>query len=268
MATYIIGDVQGCYTELRRLLDHIHFDPSCDQLGFVGDLVNRGPDSLETLRFIKNLPNPLIVLGNHDLYLMAIGSGAVVYRGEHTLQQVLAAPDLPELLDWLRRQPLAIYLSQADSIIVHAGVPPRWSLADLLKYAKQASSALQGPGWVDFLRDLEFHRHDPLQWSHELDETARLQYIVHALTRMRFCTADGKLDMVNKTAKSSDAELFKPWYDWYRLPHRVLFGHWAALEGRQVNPLCEALDTGCVWGRELTAYRVEDGRRFSVPAKK
>lgn len=266
MATYIIGDVQGCYTELLQLLDLVKFNPQSDQLGFVGDLVNRGPDSVSVLRFIKNLPDALVVLGNHDLYLLAIGYGAVTYRGEHTLDNVLQAPDKLELLEWLRRQPLIVYLQKFDSVMVHAGIPPQWQLTAALKNAELACAQLRGADFVNYLRDLEFHRSHPVEWHDQLSPIDSARYTVNALTRMRFCTSLGTLDLSNKTAHSTNAQLLRPWYEWYQLPHRVLFGHWAALEGRQSNPLCEALDTGCVWGRELTAYRLEDKRRFSVPA--
>ncbi len=267
MATYIIGDVQGCYTELQWLLAKVDYNPQRDRLGFVGDLVNRGPDSLAVLRFIKSLPDPFVVLGNHDLYLLAIGYGAVVYKGGHTLQAVLEAPDKLELLDWLRHQSLVIYLQAFDTILVHAGVPPQWRLPELLANAEEAAMQLRGADFINQLRDLEFHRNEPMQWSSGLKEQERIRYIVNALTRMRFCTAEGTLELTNKTAQSDASKLFRPWYDWYQLPHRVLFGHWAALEGRPVHERCEALDTGCVWGRELTAYRLEDGLRFSVQAQ-
>jgi len=266
MATYIIGDVQGCYTELQHLLELVDFNRQKDQLGFVGDLVNRGPDSLSVLRFIKNLPNPLVVLGNHDFYLLAIGYEAVVYHGGHTLDEVLQAPDKLELLDWLRHQALMISLSNFDALLVHAGIPPQWSLAAALDHATEIVNELQGPQFLTFLREFEYKRKLPISWQDSLTGMARFDYIVNAFTRMRFCTADGTLDLANKTASVSEPGIFRPWYEWYHLPHRVLFGHWAALEGRTTQSCCEALDTGCVWGRELTAYRLEDARRFSVPA--
>ncbi|MBS0349836.1 MAG: symmetrical bis(5'-nucleosyl)-tetraphosphatase [Proteobacteria bacterium] len=263
MATYIIGDVQGCYRELQKLLEYVHYDPSKDRLGFVGDLVNRGPDSLSTLRFIKSLPNPLITLGNHDLYLLAIGYGVVDYRGHHTLQEVLNAPDKMELLDWLRQQPLVMSVPHFNSIIVHAGVPPQWNLAELIHYGELVAQHLQGPDFKNFLRDLELHREDTVEWKNNLADPEKLRYIVNALTRMRFCTKEGVLDLTNKTAKTVHPELFQPWYQWYRLPQKVLFGHWAALEGTTTHAQCVALDTGCVWGKELTAYRLEDQALFS-----
>jgi bis(5'-nucleosyl)-tetraphosphatase (symmetrical) len=264
MATYIMGDVQGCDAELQQLLALIEFDPQHDRLGFVGDLVNRGPDSLAVLRFIKNLPDPLVVLGNHDLYLLVIGYGIIEYRGEHTLGPVLAAPDKWALLDWLRQQSFVIHLSAFDTLMVHAGIPPQWSLATVLENAGAAEDCLRGPHFMEWLRDLELHRDHPTDWQAQASFADRIRYSVNAFTRMRFCAANGTLDLVNKTAHSTDPDLFRPWYEWYSLPQRVLFGHWAALEGRSVHPRCEALDTGCAWGSHLTAYRLEDGKRFTV----
>jgi bis(5'-nucleosyl)-tetraphosphatase (symmetrical) len=268
MATYIIGDVQGCYAELQRLLERINFDPGQDRLGFAGDLVNRGPDSLAVLRFVKNLANPLVVLGNHDFYLLAIGYGAVEYRGGHTLQAVLDAPDKLELLDWLRQQPLAIYLPAFEAVVVHAGIPPQWTLSAALANAAIVEQALRGPDFFNYLRELEFHRTRLEKWDEQLTGIERIRYNVNAFTHLRFCTEDGTLDLTNKTAHSEDPGRFRPWYEWYHLPQRVLFGHWAALEGRLPNSHCEALDTGCVWGGTLTAYRLEDSQRFSVPGLK
>jgi bis(5'-nucleosyl)-tetraphosphatase (symmetrical) len=265
LATYIIGDVQGCYAELQQLLERIHYDPARDRLGFAGDLVNRGPDSLGVLRFVKNLQNPLVVLGNHDFYLLAIGYGAVEYRGGHTLHDILQAPDKLELLDWLRRQPLAIYLQDADAIITHAGIPPQWPLSAALEHAEEVAQLLRNDDFLPYLRELEFHRQPFETWDERLTGVDRFRYIMNAFTHLRFCSVDGILDLTNKTAQSADPK-FRPWYEWYQLPHRVLFGHWAALEGKLPHSRCIALDTGCVWGGALTAYRLEDGERFSVPS--
>jgi bis(5'-nucleosyl)-tetraphosphatase (symmetrical) len=266
MATYFIGDVQGCYAELQLLLELIHFNPQEDRLGFAGDLVNRGPRSLEVLRFIKNLGNAYVVLGNHDFYLLAIGYGAVEYHGGHTLDAILQAPDKFELLDWLRRQPLVIYWENFNAILVHAGMPPQWSLSQVLANAEEVSLQLKGEDYLNCLRNLEFHRNAIEKWDENLSGSERTRYIVNALTHLRFCSSQGDLDLSNKSAYSKDSQIYRPWYEWYHLPHQVFFGHWAALEGRLQHPLCHALDTGCVWGGSLTAVRVEDNRRFSVPA--
>lgn len=262
MATYIIGDVQGCYTELQQLLTLVNFNPIQDRLGFVGDLVNRGPDSLLVLRFIKSLPRAMVVLGNHDLHLLAIGYQAVAYSGKHTLDAVLNATDKIELLDWLRNQPFLHFIAEFDAILVHAGIPPQWTLPQALREAEQVAGQLRGPHYLDFLQHM--YGHQPMKWQADLIGWDRSRYVVNAFTRMRFCTQDGELDLANKTVHSSNPERFRPWFDWYQLPERVLFGHWAALEGHCSHPNCEALDTGCAWGHALTAYRLEDQRRFSV----
>ncbi len=264
MSTYIIGDVQGCYVELQQLLTLIGFNPQQDRLGFIGDLVNRGPDSLLVLRFVKKLANAWVVLGNHDLHLLALGYKVVSYRGSHTLDQVLNAPDKNELLEWLRHLPLMRYDAQFDAILVHAGVPPQWTLAEAQLCANQVAEQLSGSNFLECLRHL--YGMQPLKWQNNLSGWDRIRYIVNAFTRMRFCTQEGTLDLTNKTIRSVDPIHLRPWFEWYHRSHRVLFGHWAALEGKTSNPLCEALDTGCVWGRSLTAYRLEDHRRFSVAA--
>lgn len=263
LSTYVIGDVQGCFTQLQQLLSLISFNPQRDRLGFVGDLVNRGPDSLAVLRFIKSLNNPWVVLGNHDIYLLAIGYQAVHYTGSHTLQQILAAEDKDELLDWLRRLPLLSYDPSFDTILVHAGIPPQWTLAEAKAHAQEVEQLLSGADFKECLRHIEGIQ--PLKWENNLEGWPRMRYIINALTRMRFCTHDGTLNLANKSRQSDNPQTLRPWFEWYKLPHRVVYGHWAALEGKSTNPLCEALDTGCVYGNALTAYRLEDKKRFSVP---
>lgn len=266
MATYFIGDVQGCYAELQLLLEHINFNPREDRLGFAGDLVNRGPESLEVLRFVKNLGNAFVVLGNHDFYLLALGYEAVEFHGGHTLDPVLQAPDKYELLDWLRQQPLVYYWENFNSILVHAGIPPQWSLPEVLTYAQEVSSQLKSEYFLDYLKELELHRNFNVTWNENLSKSERLRYIVNAFTHLRFCSASGELDMSNKSTHSKDPQKFRPWYEWYTLKQRVFFGHWAALEGKLQDSCFQALDTGCAWGAKLTAIRVEDNCRFTVPA--
>lgn len=265
MATYIIGDVHGCYAELQQLLTLISFNPEQDRLGFTGDLVNRGPDSLAVLRFIKRLSHPMVVLGNHDLYLLVIGYGLIEYNGAHTLNPILRAPDRFELLDWLRQQPLALYDAKFNMLLVHAGAPPQWTLSALLDNARQVEAQLRSPDFLNNLRELEGDQ--PLVWRDQLIGADRMRYIMNALTRMRFCTREGTLDLKNKSSQSTDPNRFRPWFEWYTEQPRVFFGHWAALAGAG-HPRCEALDTGCVWGGSLTAYRLEDGQRFAVPGKR
>lgn len=263
MSTYLIGDVQGCYYSLLRLLDHIHFDPSKDQLGFVGDLINRGPHSLETLRFIKSLNNPLIVLGNHDIYLLMLGYDCVNYDGPHTLDTILNADDKHELLDWLRHQPLMHYDDTKQFVMVHAGIPAQWSIHNALLHAKEVTHAFTQPDYTNTLKQL--YGNTPDTWSEQLSGVARLRYIINALTRMRFCDKTGTLNLEEKSIQVPDG--FSPWFDLTQIEPSIdiYFGHWATLRGKTNKQHIHALDTGCVYGHELTAIRIEDKKRFSVP---
>jgi bis(5'-nucleosyl)-tetraphosphatase (symmetrical) len=266
MATYIIGDVQGCYVELQNLLELIDYNPDRDQLGFVGDLVNRGPHSLAVLRFLKNLKNPRIVLGNHDFYLLMIGYNLVSPENyNHTLYPILEAKDRYELLDFLRHQPLLYFDEHHHALLVHAGVPPQWNLPQALQYAFEVESTLQSAKFQVFLRNL--FGNEPNSWHESLTGQARLRYICNAFTRMRYCTEDGTLDFHRHSPQDHSDPNFKPWFDWPRAEKNcdILFGHWAMLGGKCDQPHCYALDTGCAWGESLTALRVEDKKRFTVP---
>lgn len=245
---YLIGDVQGCYRELQELLDIINYNPARDRLGFVGDLVNRGSESLATLRFIKSCQKPLIVLGNHDLYLLALGYGVLKTQSHHTLHDILDAPDKEDLLEWLRHQPL---LMQHDfGVMVHAGVPPQWTVPEAVTYAGEVESILQGPAFERVLGRL-FHD-DPRGWHPQLEGIARWRYIMNALTRMRFCTQAGELDLHHKTT-TAPSPSYKPWFEWYQGDTDIFFGHWAALKGVCHHPHVIALDAGCVYGNGLKA---------------
>lgn len=263
MSTYIIGDVQGCFAELQALLNIINFDVQYDRLCFVGDLVNRGPDSLSTLRFIQSIKNSIVVLGNHDFHLLALASGEVKYEGNHTLKAVLTAPDREPLMAWLRQQPLLYYDEELDYVLVHAGIPPQWSLMQALDYAAEVELQLRANDYATFLKAM--YGDYPEEWSDSLQGHARWRYIINAFTRLRFCDANGHLDLKNKTNHNCNAKL-RPWYHWYQQPQTLFFGHWAALEGHCPAIRCEALDTGCAWGGGLTAFRLEDKRRFYMPA--
>ena len=265
MSTYIIGDVQGCFSELQALLNIINFDPAKDRLGFTGDLINRGPDSLNTLRFIQSLNDPIVVLGNHDFHFLALAGGQMIYEGNHTLQPLLNAPDCLILADWLRQQPLIYYDASLEFCVVHAGIPPQWSLISALDYAAEVEVQLQSDDFSSFVKTL--YGDEPIEWTENLSGMSRLRYIVNALTRMRYCDYKGKLDLVNKNNYNHKPGLH-PWFYWYELSPQIIFGHWAALGGRCFKPKCVAIDTGCAWGGGLTAYRVEDGRRFYMPAFK
>ena len=256
MATYILGDIQGCCGDLRHLLDQLHFSES-DQLWLVGDLVNRGPNSLDTLRLLYALgPRVTCVLGNHDLHLLAVSVGARALGKSDTLAPILDAPDRDELLSWLRARPLAHY--GQGVLMVHAGVLPQWSLVDTLTYAAEVSRVLQSPQHVDFFNAM--YGNQPAQWSAELQGMDRLRAIVNGLTRLRFCTADGVMDFATTDSAANPPAGYLPWF---AVPQRatqatpIAFGHWSTL-GLHNEPNLIALDTGCVWGGKLTACRLPD----------
>lgn len=262
MATYAIGDVQGCSEPLQRLIQQIRFDPSVDRLWFVGDLVNRGPDSLGVLRLIKNLGlSARSVLGNHDLFLLAVAEGIVHLRPKDTLSDVLAAPDRNELLVWLRQQPL--HYQGNGFLMVHAGLLPQWTVEEAVSYAQEVEAVLAGADYGTFLHQL-FHGPTP-QWSDDLRGWERLTSTTRVLTRLRTCTALGEMSSFSGRPEDIPAG-FTPWF---RILNRrsttatIITGHWAAL-GLQLEPRHLALDSGCVWGRQLTAVRLEDRQVFQV----
>lgn len=265
MSTYAIGDLQGCYDELQQLLQKINYDPNKDQLWFAGDLVNRGPKSLETLRFIKNLTHAVTVLGNHDLHLLAIANGHPY--NNHTLYEILQAEDREELIEWLRRQPLLHYDAKLGVVMTHAGIPPQWNLEQAQHYAAEVESVLRSDHYSLFLKHL--YSDTPIVWRPDLSGWDRLRFIIDALTRMRFCNTQGHLDLNAKGGLDAQPQGYMPWF---RVPNRatanlkIVFGHWAALEGETHTPNVFALDTGCVWGRYLSALRLDDEQWFRVRA--
>lgn len=267
MATYAIGDVQGCFDELQALLKKIKFNPQIDQLWFVGDLVNRGPKSLEVLRFIKNLPHAHIVLGNHDLHLMALAYGDSY--SHHTLNDILTAPDRDELIQWLRQLPLLHHDTQLNYVMVHAGIYPLWDLSQAKTYAKEFENALRSEKLPQLLKNI--YGDQPDQWHENLSGWDRLRFIANTFTRMRFCTLEGKLDLHSVGGIGSQPKDYLPWF---KVPNRrtqndnIIFGHWAALQNETDESRVFALDTGCVWGNCLTAMRLEDRKRFSVNCPK
>lgn len=264
MATYAIGDIQGCFTSLMALLNRVAFDPARDRLWLVGDLVNRGPDSLRTLRFVRDLgPAAVTVLGNHDLYLLMVAYGAVRSRGkDDTLQAVLDAPDRDALLAWLRTRPL-MHLENGFAM-VHAGLLPGWTVTQARALAREVEGALAGPYHADLLHNM--WGSEPAAWHDDLSDYARMRVIVNAMTRMRFCTLDGQMDFKVKGEVTKAPKGYVPWFE---VPGRksadttLVFGHWSAL-GLRVEPRLLALDSGCLWGRELSAVRLEDRAVFQV----
>lgn len=265
MATFAIGDLQGCFEPLTRLLKAIDFTPGRDRLWLVGDLVNRGPDSLGVLRWVKkHAQSVTTVLGNHDLHLLAVAAGIRPIKRGDTLNDILHAEDRDELLDWLAAQPLLH--QEGDKVLVHAGIHPTWRLDEAVALATSVSERLRT------------HRHATLEklyaqkpelvWRDDLSSSERLRMVVASLTRMRMLTRAGALDLDYSGAPAEAPAGLVPWFD---VPTRrasdttIVFGHWAAL-GLKVTPRVIGLDTGCVWGEQLTAMRLEDRVLFQVPA--
>ncbi len=266
MAIFAIGDVQGCYDELRELIDKIAFDPKRDRLWFVGDLVNRGPNSLAVLRYVRGLGDRAIsVLGNHDLHLIAVARGFARLRDDDTLSDVLKAPDRDELIDWLRCLPMMHV--EGDKALVHAGLPPQWSVNKASTLAGEVEAALRGPGHHKFLENL--YGSKPSRWKDSLKGWDRLRVIVNAMTRMRFCSMDGELDFKSKGESTNGPPGFMPWFEVVGRKSAgttLIFGHWSAL-GLRVMPDVLALDSGCVWGGKLSAIRLDDRQLTQVGSR-
>lgn len=267
MATYAIGDLQGCYDPLARLLDYLKFSPEDDCLWFVGDLVNRGPQSLEVLRFVKGLgPAAATVLGNHDLHLVMQAAGYGKANREDTLAPILAAPDRDELLAWLRAQPL---FHRANGwAMVHAGLLPAWDVARAQALSDEVRAALNAPDYLDFLAHM--WGSEPDAWRDDLAGWDRLRVVVNAMTRMRFVWPDGRMEFRAPGAKGPPERGPEGCVPWFDAPgrksadHLIVCGHWSALGFRQTDTLL-ALDSGCLWGGSLTAVRLDDRRVFQMP---
>jgi bis(5'-nucleosyl)-tetraphosphatase (symmetrical) len=255
--------VQGCYEPLRRLVDLIAFDPARDRLWFVGDLVNRGPDSLACLRFVKALgPAAVTVLGNHDLHLICVAHGVEKRRKRDTIEGVLAAPDRDELLHWLRHRPLMHV--EAGHALLHAGLLPEWTVAQAGALAAEVEARLQGNDFLTLLQRL--YGDEPDRWSDSLGGVDRLRVVVNAMTRLRVCNASGAMEL---RFKGEPGEPSSPWTPWFDVPgrrsadHVIVCGHWSAL-GLRLRPDLLSIDSGCVWGRSLTAIRLEDRHPYDV----
>lgn len=257
---YLIGDVQGCREPLDRLLGAIGFSPSRDHIYLLGDLINRGPESLATLRRLRGLGGAATcLLGNHDINLFAVASGARPLQKGDTLVEILDAPDRDEWLDWLKTRPMAVF--EQGWLMVHAGVVPQWDLAQTMALAAEVEALLRGAALDDFIPHL--YGDQPACWSETLTGIERWRFVINTLTRTRFVAADGTLDLVTKDASTGAPAGFFPWFD---APGRrtqgvpMAFGHWASL-GLIERPNLLGLDTGCVWGRKLSAMRIDGGRR-------
>ncbi len=259
MAVYAIGDLQGCYDPFRRLLDKLDFNPDKDTLWLTGDLVNRGPKSLKTLRYVRNLGSSAItVLGNHDLHLLALAHD-IRYSGNKfdSLWKILAADDCDEMLDWLRARPLAHYDKMLDTLMIHAGIPPGWTVKKTLARAAEVEKRLQSDDFESFLQKM--YGDSPGRWSGDLRGYKRLRIIVNCLTRMRMVHKDGSLNFSHTGPPAGADKKLRPWFEakdaaWRGT--RIVFGHWSAL-GLINEPDLIAVDTGCVWGRQLTAVRLD-----------
>lgn len=264
MAVYAVGDLQGCLEPLQCLLEHVHFDPARDRLWLVGDLVNRGPQSLETLRFLYSIRHSLIcVLGNHDLHLLAAARNVERLKKGDTLREIIDAPDCADLLHWIRQQKLLHHDAERNLVMVHAGIPPQWSLKKAMKCAAEVESALQDDTRCQAFLD-GMYGNEPNKWDSDLQGVTRLRVITNYFTRMRFCTSDGKLDLKGKEGIETALPGYAPWFQHKERKTRdvnIIFGHWAALEGRCEEPGVYALDTGCVWGAAMTMINVDTFER-------
>jgi bis(5'-nucleosyl)-tetraphosphatase (symmetrical) len=262
VSTYVVGDIQGCLKPLKCLLREVAFDPDKDVLWSVGDIVNRGPKCLKTLRFLHKMRKSLVlVLGNHDLHLLAVAAGVRPLSDSDTLDKILKAPDRDKLLGWLIRQPL---LHQEHGVtLVHAGIPPQWSVDEAASYAREVEAVLRSAQCVDFFRQM--YGNEPALWSDDLEGMERLRVITNYLTRMRYCSKEGVLDLESKGATTEASLGGKKVSAWFSHPERktandrILFGHWASLEGQTDSHNAIALDTGCVWGGALSFYQLETG---------
>lgn len=266
MVDYAIGDIQGCYDQLQHLLTHINFNDRADRLWLVGDLINRGPKSLEVLEFVKNLPIAAnITLGNHEIYFLNRLFGSIAANKDDGLETLLGSSKAQELGRWLSKQPLLAYSSELNIVMCHAGIAPQWSLTAAKRYANEVEKALATEDFINILPHL--YGDEPCCWSSNLRGVARLRAIVNYFTRMRFCNSKGGLNLSYKGPIKDAPDNIIPWF---AVPNRkpiaadIVFGHWSALRGHTPCSNLYALDTGCLWGDKLTALRLQDRHRFAV----
>lgn len=267
MATYAIGDLQGCFDSLQQLVAEFNFDPARDRLWFVGDLVNRGPQSLEVLRYVKSLGESAVsVLGNHDLHLLMVAEGRVRAHRKDTLAPILDAPDRAELLHWLRSRPIVHV--EDEYVLVHAGLLPSWNASRAAELGGEVAQALAGPAWQALMTHM--YGNQPDRWDDDLAGYDRLRVIINAMTRLRICDVDGRMQFSHKGRLE---DIPKDYMPWFAVPGRasvsstVVCGHWSAL-GLLAEKNLLALDSGCLWGRRLSAVRLEDRRVYQVSCPK
>ena len=264
MSRYAVGDLQGCLKPLQCLLEQVSFNPQHDQLWLVGDLVNRGPDSLATLRYLHSIKDSLrITLGNHDLHYIALARGTTD-KGRHpTLDALLSAPDCDELMQWLLQQALVLRSDDGRYLMSHAGIPNAWSSEQALALSREVEAVLQGPQTDEFFRNM--YGDEPLKWDDNLTGYERLRAITNHLTRMRICDADGRLELRYKGIAAEIPAPYRPWFEWQTKNSRsetLIFGHWAALECITNRNDIIALDSGCVWGRHMTMLDMDSGEFY------
>lgn len=258
MATYVLGDIQGCYDQLRKLLDQLAFDPAKDQVWFVGDLVNRGPKSLKVLRFVRKLGDSAVtVLGNHDLHLLAMACGNKRDKDSASLQPILDAPDRDKLIHWLRHRPLLHQDKALGFTMIHAGLPPQWNMKTAVACAREVEAVLQGKDHRKYFKAM--YGNEPSLWDPGLKEMERWRFITNCFTRLRYCSTSGQLGLKQKGPPGSQKSDYLPWFSHPKRATRkdkVLFGHWSTL-GYQVQNNTWSLDSGCLWGGKLTALRID-----------
>ena len=272
MSTYAIGDVQGCFKELLQLLDKINFDETNDRLWFVGDIVNRGPASLEVLNFIMKLGDSAItVLGNHDLHLVALAEGIILPQKSDTLAPILRSPDKQELIAWFRQQPLMHHDKDLNFYMVHAGLPPQWEILQALELASEVSQFLNSGEYLTFIKVM--YGNTPALWDENLTGNDRLRFIVNCFTRIRFLNDKHELNFSEKGAPGSNDDHLFPWFtidDRKSKNEKIIFGHWATVHLGNIHDFTPynvyPIDTGCFWDGDLTAMRLEDEKLFSVPS--
>jgi len=269
MAVYFVGDIQGCYSELDALLSQVAFSCQHDQLYVAGDLVARGPNSLETLRFISSLGSSAkVVLGNHDLHLLAVYHGIKQVKAQDKLSALLAAPDVAQLMDWLVQQPLIQKLPHEETYMSHAGLSPQWTPQQAVINADLAQQHLMSSDAKYWLHHM--YAEQPINWQDADDEIARFRFTINSLTRMRYCHSDGSLDFSCKESPQNAPKTLSPWFEFNHISETTqwIFGHWAALMGCCQPKNIHALDTGCVWGQHLTILRWHDKKLFTEQSHK
>jgi len=262
MTDYAIGDIQGCYERLRDVLAKVDFSPSRDRLWVAGDLINRGPSSLEALRYIESLgESAVVVLGNHDLHLLAVAFGGHGFKKKDTLQEILDAPDRDRLLAWLRQQNLCVHDASRNLVMVHAGLPHIWGVEQAMSLAREVEEVIRSDAAGEYFTHM--YGNQPACWSEQLEGIERWRVITNYFTRMRFIAEDGSLELATKLPPNDAPEGYAPWF---QLPRhddtRIIFGHWAALEGKTDSDQFIGLDTGCVWGGALTMMNLDTGERI------